>query len=614
MEVLPGQRDSSLSVRLLTSRLLDKCRYEALSYAWGDVKQTESLQVVTDKPDVEQDSTTASNALLAVTHNCASAIRRLRLTTGSRMLWIDSICINQSCVDERNHQLRLMPRIYGGAWRVAVYLGESDESARSDAVMDWLSDLHEPSDDEHPKVAPSEAEIWALLGRRWFNRVWVLQEVHLAKKVAVICGDREVSWDAFEQLLHWNNNRRQSEVLPFAVHSIRALRSTKLNELTYPARLLRTLRGTRELGATEPRDKLYAIVPLIELQDHQHRDEDSGGPPLDLDDAAFAVPKGDYSWSTAKTFTNLARDLINAIGPAVLSSVETPTNVPGLPSWAPDWSTVGPRAFRSRWKYGRRGSSDFFGDYDKPTRDWSFSDYTTSEGSQSIQLHIHAARIFGTISRIGDVCDIYDDYFPLEQWESICDPVHLTKCPMEPYDPKKGIWQDYENKALEPFVKTLFKLRVYAGIMKKAVKMVKDFNNDFPDRGHTGTASTAAGHVPSHNVGGTPTYRPLRNMFEKFAPSMQRQSEDMFYQCHGWRFFVTDAGDLGLAPKASAVGDKVMNIAGVKEPCVVKLMGESDAGLQVVQLVGVCGAKLVQVGADQVTTAPGADEIEVLVR
>lgn len=607
VEVLPGQRESPLVVRLLTSKLLENCRYEALSYAWGDVKETESLRVITAESRTEHSSTGTSSILLAVTHNCASAIRRLRFTDTSRMLWIDSICINQSYVKERNHQLRLMPRIYSEAWRVVVYLGESDDSARSDTVMDWLSDMNEPSNDTHSGIVPSEGEVWALLSRRWFARVWVLQEVHLAKSVTVICGEKEVSWDAFEQLLHWNNNRRQTELLPFAVQSITTLRES-FPMLTYPQRLLRTLRGTRELGASEPRDKLYAILPLMELDDQDRCNADSAAKSSTTDDAAFVIPKADYSWSTVKTFTHLARILIDAIGPEVLRSVETPTMVPGLPSWVPDWTTVGVCPFRSngdRARYRVLGSSR---SYKKPTG-WSFSDYTTSEGRQSTQLHISSVKMAGTISRIGDICDIYGDFFPLEQWEGICDPVHLTMCPLEPYDRKNGIRQNYELRKLPPFTKALFSSHIYSDVIKEAVEMVKDFNDDCPDRQQTRTTYTAAAYSALRDIFGTPTKGPLKDLFKFLVPSHQMQSENMFYLCHGRRLFVTNAGELGLAPKASEIGDKIMKISGIQKPFVVKCTGKSDAGFQVVQMVGECGAELVQV-----TPTPGVEDIEVVVR
>ena len=42
----------------------------------------------------------------------------------SRLLWVDSICINQTDNDEKNHQVRIMGRIFNSACMVVIWLGE----------------------------------------------------------------------------------------------------------------------------------------------------------------------------------------------------------------------------------------------------------------------------------------------------------------------------------------------------------------------------------------------------------------------------------------------------------------------------------------------------------
>jgi len=59
------------------------------------------------------------------------------------MLWVDSICINQSIVPERNRQPGLMTNIYQNAAQVLIYLGESHDDG--DSVMSWIRELDSPS-------------------------------------------------------------------------------------------------------------------------------------------------------------------------------------------------------------------------------------------------------------------------------------------------------------------------------------------------------------------------------------------------------------------------------------------------------------------------------------
>ena len=133
VEIQPGTSTDPVSCHLFSTRLRDLPTYEALSYTWGDQGNKE---LVTCK---EGDQESFS---LAVTANCALALRRLRLEDSPRVVWIDSICINQSKISERNHQVGLMGRIYSQASMVVIYLGEATED--SDEALDWIQKIHDP--------------------------------------------------------------------------------------------------------------------------------------------------------------------------------------------------------------------------------------------------------------------------------------------------------------------------------------------------------------------------------------------------------------------------------------------------------------------------------------
>ncbi len=91
----------------------DNPEYKALSYAWGDgtVKRTILL----------------NGTKFEVGNNLAAALVNIRgLESAGEMpqaIWIDAICINQSDLEERGRQVRLMPNIYARAERVLVWLG-----------------------------------------------------------------------------------------------------------------------------------------------------------------------------------------------------------------------------------------------------------------------------------------------------------------------------------------------------------------------------------------------------------------------------------------------------------------------------------------------------------
>ncbi|KAI3579715.1 heterokaryon incompatibility, partial [Fusarium oxysporum f. sp. albedinis] len=63
------------------------------------------------------------NTLLPITKSLAEALIYVLDDIDNSFLWIDQICINQSDIDERNHQVPIMGNIYRKAYRVFVWLG-----------------------------------------------------------------------------------------------------------------------------------------------------------------------------------------------------------------------------------------------------------------------------------------------------------------------------------------------------------------------------------------------------------------------------------------------------------------------------------------------------------
>lgn len=89
--------------------------YTALSYTWDG--QNPSCEVDCD------------GGVLLITRNCDAAIRQLRDAIETKLLWIDSICIDQTptAVAERNVQVAMMGQIYKSAAKVVVWLGPGNE-------------------------------------------------------------------------------------------------------------------------------------------------------------------------------------------------------------------------------------------------------------------------------------------------------------------------------------------------------------------------------------------------------------------------------------------------------------------------------------------------------
>lgn len=122
----PGQVEDDIKVELMEVSLANPPSYEALSYVWGS--PTANSPISCHGKD------------LLVTANCTAAMRRLRNEKKRRVLWIDAICIDQSSMEERNQQVKLMGDVYSQARRVVLWLGE--ESTFSDFAISFLKSYH----------------------------------------------------------------------------------------------------------------------------------------------------------------------------------------------------------------------------------------------------------------------------------------------------------------------------------------------------------------------------------------------------------------------------------------------------------------------------------------
>jgi hypothetical protein len=98
-----GEDPTPIVCDLLHANLEDKPEYEAISYTWaaeeGDATKSRRIRCL-------------DGSFIDVTVNCEAALRHLRRPGIKRRLWVDSVCINQSSVEERNHQVATMDRIF----------------------------------------------------------------------------------------------------------------------------------------------------------------------------------------------------------------------------------------------------------------------------------------------------------------------------------------------------------------------------------------------------------------------------------------------------------------------------------------------------------------------
>lgn len=277
----PDIQHKTICCDLVYVSLQNNPAYEALSYTWD----------LDPYPENENDKNSCSIFLagesIHVTPNLYFALKRLRHPSEARILWVDAICINQSDIAERGQQVQIMSKIYSQARLVVVWLGEEGPTTGlAFALMhEWQtlsaalgSEAIDKSGEFWKRVeaelkSPTLAALASIFQSRWFRRVWVIQEVVMAADAMVLCGSYSISWMTLDAFLDALNTHHFAISLVTAggtngvngtltIPRIKALREGIKSGTVY--RFLDILSVTRDLQATDPRDKIYSLFSLVQ--------------------------------------------------------------------------------------------------------------------------------------------------------------------------------------------------------------------------------------------------------------------------------------------------------------------------------------------------------------
>ncbi|KAF5622768.1 heterokaryon incompatibility het-6 [Fusarium tjaetaba] len=126
LEILPNTPDGKVNCKLHTVLLTRDLHYTCLSYVWGDPSVTD--EIIVDGVS-RQVTVTLATALRHVKKHWIDIERKsdAELDTSKFRLWADALCINQSDLAERLHQVSMMADIYSLAAMVLAWLSSSDK-------------------------------------------------------------------------------------------------------------------------------------------------------------------------------------------------------------------------------------------------------------------------------------------------------------------------------------------------------------------------------------------------------------------------------------------------------------------------------------------------------
>jgi hypothetical protein len=381
LKLQPGDTQDDIECELEVATYEDsKHCYEAISYCWGDAKDT--VPIVCHGVHVN------------VTRNLCDALRRFRTLPGTsaRLLWADALCINQKDNEEKGKQVGRMGEVYANASRVLVWLGGDidDDMAISTCAMicdicqhldrvflQYESMVSMPALSETDPICLEESKwhgVTAMLRSPWFGRVWTLQvdcstclssklcnltheqEAALAKRCSMFWGVAEIDaadvtefclWCSFKHDLrriinsfanvpnsalvnknfyayvHYKSLASRSKTW-FTDRPLSAHRA----ETEKPGQWTSLLEEANHLEATDPRDYIYAFL----------------GCPAATSSYNRPYLQADYTISIEQLYCHLADVLLrqSSEGPwclGVMCQERDDLMRSSIPSWVTPWSS-----------------------------------------------------------------------------------------------------------------------------------------------------------------------------------------------------------------------------------------------------------------------------------
>ncbi|KAI1172002.1 heterokaryon incompatibility protein-domain-containing protein [Nemania sp. FL0916] len=350
--------------------------YVALSYTWGEESLTYPIFV--------------NGTSIQVRINLALALSSVGQFDGDTYLWADAICINQKDDKEKSNLVQHMGDIFSNAKAVYAWLGPAEAVTSSSSTEDLFAHLFDlgsrfwahagstptrkfdengldldlilaknldnlyrrfaesPGWDGGMSAFPIEAYA-SFSARPFWSRIWVLQEVFLAKELYYICGNCRlpskqlagalILLEIFQLHLLHSHGAGRERLEPNSPLARFAFESTWLPEMPrliictsiYPLdcmslRIAMTNFCVKELPrgstATDPRDMIFGLLGFANSVERSY-------------------VRADYSMSVEKTYAYVTHSMIRNGFTDILAWAQPETKrIAGLPSWVPDYTST----------------------------------------------------------------------------------------------------------------------------------------------------------------------------------------------------------------------------------------------------------------------------------
>ncbi|KAJ4318502.1 hypothetical protein N0V84_006828 [Fusarium piperis] len=532
LTLLPGQHGEPLRCAIEAVGLNDKVPYETLSYVWGPA------------PDGNHTVNLAGQTV-DITSNLSAALSHLRNPETPRTLWVDQLCIDQGNNEEKEQQVGMMRSIYQNCTQCVIWLGvipqDQDMFTLQDAMalFDFFK-LHAAFESDQERFSqiittftrPSSYEgvrnafgSMRPHGNDWWHRIWTVQEAVLPPKTTLQWGTLTISWvdliGAFDTCPHSLHNVEMQDLDGIADairkdlgHLITAVLGLLISKEKRDTPLM-LLHRWRSRYATDPRDKIYGLMGLLER------------------DAFPSVPTSDYTVSTSTLYTRVALDMIrltDSLEPLIGMRGDARVT-PGLPSWVFDWAVL-----------DEARSPNWFPFYHR-------HDCFRADGDKTFKMEVSDDERLLTLEgiyldRVKHVSDVIADGKTELTEQDINDTLGAWKVFLDHVVREKGLETSPTGISWrEVFCRTALGDLIF---------------DEFPIR-----------RVNDNDC----------EMFWKFRKDLQSNDtwESLRQMVTRQAFFITERGYVGIGPPTTRVGDSLWVLFGGRMPFILGAVGDEEA-------------------------------------
>lgn len=280
----PTKNDDTVVCSFQTVSIDQPVEYEAISYFWGgnDHGWKDSVKI-----ELQEDNSKQKHPVF-IRSNLCNALKSLRHPTEVKYFWVDALCINRSDKLETNRQVAMKLRIFHNAQNQCFWLGDDEKFKMG---LDFIKKILELDKIDVLVRDSKYVEGWsafvALLKNVAFRRLWMVQEVTVAKMTSLHCGSQNILYTDFVDAvamfiscrdnlirLFRQNGKDYKELLDRNItitkrfidvtqNTLRTLKPERPDPEIERRLTLETLVSLlTDLTCTDPRDRIYSVLAL----------------------------------------------------------------------------------------------------------------------------------------------------------------------------------------------------------------------------------------------------------------------------------------------------------------------------------------------------------------